>query len=666
MFSVLQVFPDPAILAIISVLITGCAGVPGLFIRTGGPGQYIAAAMTLLAALLGIPASLALLFASKAATYILDWSLPFGSCELAIDPLSAFFLLPVFTVGAAGSLFALGYWPSASHRSTEPGLTFFYGLLAASMALLVMARNGMFFLMVWEIMALSAYFLLVTEHEREEVRRAGTLYLISTHIGTGALLIFFSLLAARSGSFLFPAAGTLSALSPVMMFLASAALIGFGSKAGIMPLHLWLPATHANAPSHVSALMSGVMLKMGLYGIFRTLTFFSDPPLLWGATLAVAGISTALAGIVFAAAQRDLKRLLAYSSIENIGIITAALGVALLGHASNNATLTYLCLAAALLHIYNHALFKPLLFLGSGVVIHASGGRDMNLMGGLGKLMPKAAILSLAGVIAICGIPPFNGFISEFLFYLGLFSQLQTTKMIFIVMLVPALALVGGVALLSFTKLFGAVFLGTPRRHFNSHAREPGWTMLLPMAFFAMACLLIGLLPQYALRLVSPAMVSFMPDVNFAAAYPSGYISGLGRLSMVGFLLLLIIVAVTFFWQWRLRRKPVVFGATWGCGYQRATARMQYVATSFSESAVSVFDGIVRQRVERPHLTGLFPRPVACLDFPSDTVLEQIITPVFNATGGAFAFMRRLQNGQMHLYMLYIFATLLILMLWAH
>lgn len=664
MHSVLQSFPEPAIIAIIAALITGCAGIPGIFLRTGG--QVIAACMTVLAALLGVPAALALLFARSTATYILAWGLPFGPCELAIDPLSAFFLLPIFTVAAAGSLFAVGYWPAAEHRSTERGMTFFFGLLVSSMALLVMARNGVFFLMAWEIMALSAYFLLVTEHGLEDVRRAGNLYLIATHTGSAALLVFFSLLAAQTGSFLLPGAGSLSALPPVMMLIAVAALIGFGAKAGIMPLHIWLPAAHANAPSHVSAIMSGVMLKMGLYGIFRALTFFHDPPLLWGAVLTVVGITSALAGIAFAAAQHDLKRLLAYSSIENIGIITTALGVAMLGHSSHNATLEYLCLAAALLHILNHSLFKPLLFLGSGVIIHAVGTRDMNLMGGLGKSMPRASILFLVGAISICGIPPFNGFVSEFLLYLGLFSQLQASSMVYIALLAPALALVGGLALISFTKLFGSVFLGTPRSPTSDHVHEAGFTMLLPMGFFALMCLLVGLLPQVGLRLVTAALASFMPDVNTADVLPAEYATILGQLSLFCILLVLVTIVVALLWRRRLRHCSTVSAATWGCGYQRATARMQYVASSFSEIAVSIFDGIIRQRVERPVLQGLFPQPGRCVDLPSETVLERIISPSFTVAGGAFAFLRRLQHGQMHVYMLYIFATLFILMIWAH
>ena len=411
--------------------------------------------------------------------------------------------------------------------------------------------------------------------------------------------------------------------------------------------------------------MSGVMLKMGLYGIFRTLTFFHDPPLLWGAVLTLCGITSALLGIIFAVAQRDLKRLLACSSIENIGIITTGLGVALLGVSSHNNGLVYLGMAGALLHILNHSFFKPLLFLGSGAIIHASGTREMNLMGGLGKGMPRVALLFLVGSVAICGIPPLNGFVSEFLLYLGFFKQLNAGSLIYLVFLAPLLALVGGLAVIAFTKLYSSVFLGTPRTPAAAHPHEAGVTMLLPMAFFALLCLLIGVAPQLALRLVSPAISAFYPLLA-PTAVSAEYGAILGKLSLAGVLLLTAAVAVTLLWRWRLGKGTVSSASTWGCGYQRGTARMQYGGTSFSELAVSVFNGIMRQRVKRPTLTGLFPRASRCSDRPTETLLERIIAPLFTLAGVSFAFLRRLQHGQMHMYMMYIFATLFILMLWAN
>lgn len=656
---------DPATLAISAALAVGCAGIPGLFRRTPGPGQIFAAFLTILAALIGIPATLLLLLSGTTITYTLAWGLPFGPCELAIDPLTAFFLLPVFLVAASGSLFALGYWPARERRASEPALTFFFGLLGASMALLLMARNSVCFLILWEIMALSAFFLLVAEHDRPDVRRAGTVYLIATHTGTTALFVFFALLAARTGSFAFPAGGSLSALSSSATALALTAFIGFGAKAGIMPLHIWLPSAHANAPSHVSAMMSGVMLKMGLYGLFRGVIFFHAPPLSWGIFLTVTGIASALLGIAFAVAQRDLKRLLACSSIENIGIITTAFGTALLGMSLHDQRLVYLGMAAALLHILNHGCFKPLLFLGSGVIIHAKGTRDMNLMGGLARSMPRATLLILTGSVAICGIPPLNGFISEFLLYLGFFSRLHAPGMTGLVLLAPLLALVGGLAVVAFIKLYGSVFLGTPHAGVSDHEHEPGASMLLPMALLALICLMIGLLPHYALRLVLPALSLFSPALA-SSPFPQEYAAILERISRMGALLALIAFGVLLIWRHRLKRAATATVETWGCGYLRATPRIQYTATSFSEMAVSVFSGVIGQRIERPTLTGLFPRSGRCADLPTETLLERIIAPFFGLAGALFGFLMRLQHGRMHVYMLYIFATLVILMLWAH
>lgn len=663
MFSALRSAFDPALVVLGAALVIGCAGIPGLFHRKSGFCQVFSATATILAASAGISAALQLLFAKTTATYLLEWNLPFGLCELVIDPLSSYFLIPVFLVSASGALFAVGYWPAAKNRTTEPGMTFYYGLLASSMLFLLMARNSVFFIMVWEVMALSAFFLLVTEHGREDVRRAGIIYLIATHTGTVVLFICFSLLAAKTGSFLLPSAGSLSALSPFAAAIALTAFVGFGAKAGIMPFHIWLPSAHANAPSHVSALMSGVVLKMGLYGIFRTLTFFYDPPLLWGGVLVVAGITSALLGIAFAVAQRDLKRLLACSSIENIGIITTGLGIALLGISSHNDVLVYLGITGALLHILNHSLFKPLLFLGSGAIIHATGTREMNQMGGLGKVMPRLALLFLIGSVAICGIPPLNGFVSEFILYVGFFSQLKAASLTYLVLLAPLLALVGGLALVAFTKLYSSVFLGSPRSTAAAHPHEAGVAMLLPMMFFALLCLLIGIVPQAALQLVAPVAASLYPQLS-VAAISADYGVMLGKISFAGFLLIAIAAAVTLFWKWRQSKAQVSSASTWGCGYQRGTARMQYGASAFSELAVSVFDGIVRQKVDRPLLAGLFPAASRCCDQPSETILECVVVPLFRSAEILFSFLHRLQHGLMHVYILYIFATLFMLMLW--
>jgi hydrogenase-4 component B len=279
--------------------------------------------------------------------------------------------------------------------------------------------------------------------------------------------------------------------------------------------------------------------------------------------------------------------------------------------------------------------------------------------------MPRVALLFLVGSVAICGIPPLNGFVSEFLLYIGFFSQLKAASLKYLVFLAPVLALVGGLAAVAFSKLYSSVFLGTPRTPAAAHPHEAGVTMLLPMAFFALLCLVVGVVPQLALRLVSPAIAVFYPQAA-SAVVPTEYYALLGRLSFAGVLLLTAAVVVTLFWKWRLSRARVASAPTWGCGYQRGTARMQYGGTSFSELAVSIFNGVIRQHTERPKLSGLFPKRAQFSDRPTETLLERIIVPLFTLAGVSFAFLRRLQHGQMHVYMMYIAVTLFILMLWAH
>ncbi len=505
MFS--EVMGDPSARVLAAILVTAISGVPGLFIKKGAAGQRFATIGAIVAALMALPSIISILLTQHTSTYVIAWNLPFDACEVAIDPLSAFFLIPIFVVFLCGSIYANGYWPAASHRSTEPGMTFFYGLLTAAMAMVAVSRNGVLFLIAWEVMALSAYFLLITEHDEPEVRTAGMVYLVATHIGTAALFVLFSLLRLHTSSFLFPGTAGLHIPAAAASLLFVAALVGFGSKAGLMPMHIWLPAAHANAPSHVSAMLSGVMLKMGIYGILRFISFVPDRPLWWGELLTVVGLVSAFMGISLAASQRDIKRLLAYSSIENIGIITTGIGIAMIGQTTGNPRLAWLGMAGALLHVLNHSFFKPLLFMSAGSVIHATGTREIDRMGGLSKHMRWTAFLSLCGVIAISGLPPFNGFVSEFMLYMGFFGE-AASSMVYVALGAPVLALVGGVAVISFVKLYGVAFLGNPRSEQAAHSHESPALMLIPMAVLAVACLMAGLVPQAFVPLVTAAMAT--------------------------------------------------------------------------------------------------------------------------------------------------------------
>jgi hydrogenase-4 component B len=652
---------DPSLLVLIAMALAAFSGLPGLFLRRGAAGQRIATLCALAAALLALPALCYLLATGEGARYLIQWSLPFGPCEIALDPLSLFFLIPIFLVFPAGSLYALGYWPAASRRSSEPAVTFFYGLLCAAMALVVVARNGALFMIAWEMMALSGYFLLVAEHEEEEVRRAGTVYLVASHIGAAALLVLFSQLRVATGSFLLPGPGSLqlAAAGSTLIFLM--ALVGFGSKAGLMPLHIWLPSAHANAPSHVSALLSGVMLKMGVYGVLRVVSLFGERPLWWGGILAVVGLASALMGISTASAQKDIKRLLAYSSIENLGLIMAGIGIALVGQTIGNPRLAYLGLAGALFHVLNHSLFKPLLFFCAGSVMHATGTRDLDRMGGLARRMPASAALSLAGAVAICGLPPFNGFASEFLLYLGFFGEARAPEP-YVALGVPVLALVGGIALICFVKLYGITFLGAPRSPEAARVHEAPLTMLVPMGVLAALCLLGGLFPGLFLSLVQPVLAGVVPVSSGFGGLPVRPV----WFAVAGGSVLLLATGLFWYLRRKQRALPEATGQTWGCGYLAPTARMQYTGTSFGALFGSFSAGVIRTRLRNSVIAGVAPATGRLSFTPEETLLERVILPVTSVLGVAFAFLRRLQHGEVQVYIAYIFITLFLLMVWVH
>ena len=436
------------------------SGLPGLFLRA--KGGLAASWLVGLGGLAGRAAAGRVLGGAAAPARMLAHT-PLGNPGfLRLDPIGAFFLVPVVLLPACASIYAQGYWDE--HHESARRLRLLFGITTAFLVLLVAAAHAFTFLLAWEGMAVTAFFLVMAEDRDAETRRAGWIYLVSTHTGTLCLFAAFGLTAAASkGSFLFtpvPAglAGTTRGTVTFFLFL-----VGFGLKAGIFPLHFWLPPAHAAAPSHVSSLMSGILIKMGILGMVRMLSLVPDPPFWWGALLLVLGALSGILGVAFALAQHDLKRLLAYHSIENIGIILLGLGLGTLGRTAGYPALQALGFAGALLHVLNHSLFKGLLFLGAGSVVHATGSRDLERMGGLAKAMPFTAGAFLAGSWAICGLPPLNGFISEWLIYLAAFRGLSFPRGAWAGLAMAALALIGTLAAACFAKVFGVVFLGEPR-----------------------------------------------------------------------------------------------------------------------------------------------------------------------------------------------------------
>ncbi len=599
----------------------------------------------------------------------LAWSVPYGSFFVQLDALSSFFIVVILAISALTAIYGGEYlWPWRDKKLLGPPW-FFFNILVASMVMVVLARNGVLFLMAWEVMALSSFFLVTFEDERESVRVAGRTYLVATHLGTAFLLVMFILMGREAGSLDFDQFQKLSATPKAfgaLLFLL--AIIGFGTKAGFMPLHVWLPEAHPAAPSHVSALMSGVMIKMGIYGLVRVLTFLGPPPLWWGWLLVSIGLSSGILGVLFALAQHDLKRLLAYHSVENIGIIALGLGVGLLGISEGSTALVVLGFGGGLLHVANHAVFKSLLFLGAGAVSHGTGTREIDQLGGLLKRMPWTAFTFLIGAVAISGLPPLNGFVSEFVIYLGAFGggiSLKAGAAVPLFGLIAGLALIGGLAAACFTKAFGIVFLGQPRSKHAQHAHEAGWFMRVPMLLLAASCVLIGLFAPIASSILQPVVqqVSGFPanvvHENLAvAAGPLRLVSIIGA-ALLGLMIILAVLRRTL-----LANRKVEESVTWGCGYAQPTARMQYTASSFAQPLTDLFKPLLgtRKKVSAPR--GYFPSDAALKTETPDMFSEKIYEPVFTRIGSGLSRLRWLQQGSVQLYVLYIALTLLALLIW--
>jgi hydrogenase-4 component B len=651
--------PPSEALALVACALAALSGVPGLFLsRAGRAGERLAFALVAAAGAAGVTAA-ALAFAVPSPRGIsLPWAVPGGALEVRVDGLSAMFLAQVFFISTLGAVYALGYWPQAEHRQNGRKLRLFYGLLTAGMGLLVIARNTVLFLAGWEVMALCAFLTITTEDEKPAIREVGYLYLSATRIGTLCLFALFALLFGATGRFDFDAQGV-NAGGPVGTSIFLLALAGFGLKAGLMPLHVWLPGAHASAPTHVSALMSGVLIKMGIYGLARTAAGFAQPPLWWGGALLALGAVSAVLGVAFAIGQHDIKRLLAYHSVENIGIICMGLGLALVGRAVGHPELVLLGLAGALLHVWNHGLFKALLFFGAGSVIHATGTRELDRLGGLLRRMPATALLFLVGAVAICGLPPLNGFVSELFVFLGLFRAAAASDgrwWIATAFAAPALALVGALALACFVKAFGAVFLGEPRSEDALRAHESPRTMLGPMVALAACCACIGLAPSLVAPALDSAAAAWGVSTGLAAAVP------LGRITLAGALLLAAFTLAAAALASRIRRSNAA--PTWDCGYAAPGARMQYTSSSFAQMLVGLFAFALLPRERAPRLAGPFPLPAAYHGEVPDATLDRLVLPSLNAAGRAFEALRFIQRGNIQAYLGYILLTLVLLLVW--
>jgi hydrogenase-4 component B len=623
-------------------------------------GSVTAAGAGLLAAL----AALRILQSGRELFWQAPWTVPAGSLALHLDPLAAWFVAPIALLGAGCAVYGAAYLrEEGRHRSLAPHW-FFYNLMVAAMLLVVTAANAVLFLAAWELMTLASFFLVAWEHHRPEVRQAAWLYLLAAHCGMMLLLALFVQAGVRCGGFDFSGFAPLAQLSaPAAAAFFLLALFGFGVKAGLLPVHIWLPDAHPAAPSHVSALMSGALVKTALYGILRILTLLPPAPAWWGWLLALLGAGGALYGIALAAQQRDLKRCLAYSTIENVGIIALGLGLGLVATAGGERTIALLAFAGALLHIWNHALFKGLMFLGAGTLVHAAGSRNMNRMGGLLRRMPLAGLLWIGGSLAISALPPFNGLVSEWLIYLGLLHAGTTGTgftALLPLLLVGALAVVGGLALLTFSRLIGVCLLGEPRTDGAAGAHEAPLLMLLPMALFFSGCLAIGLRPGWVLRLLG------RPLALLAGVGPLDPLQAALPLGTWGGLLLVTLCAVGLLLFYLRRHRPLASAATWGCGFRFPSARMAYTADACSELLIhQVLPAALHPEISGVAVRGIFPAAATLQLESPDPVLENLFQPLGSWVADRSQRLRWLQQGRLPIYLLYMFAACTLLMAWA-
>ncbi len=518
-------------------------------------------------------------------------------------------------------------------------------------------------------MSLASYFLVTFDDEHESVRQAGWIYLVATHIGTAFLLAFFIVLYKYSGSLDFDSSSMLKTAAPAtasVLFLL--ALVGFGTKAGIMPLHVWLPEAHPAAPSHVSAVMSGVMIKMGIYGIIRTLFILPQGALWWGYLLIGIGVVSGILGVLMAIAQHDIKRLLAYHSVENIGIIVMGIGIGVLGTAMNSTTVAVAGFAGAMLHVVNHAIFKGLLFLGAGSVIHAAGTREIDKLGGIGKCMPFTAGAFLIGAIAICGLPPLNGFVSEFLIYIGSFEACVLGGIASLVpatAVISALAIIGALAAACFTKVFGIVFLGEPRSECAKNLHESPASMCITMAILAICCFVIGLGAPAAVMATKNAVIQLNGFEANAVTVQLETVAAIMSKVVISVACLFIFIAViVFLRKMLLVGKTVGKSPTWDCGYAAPSVRMQYTGSSFAQPIVDMFKSVLHNRSKAVKITELFPQQARFESHTPDVSSEYLYRPIFRWVDLAMSKMRWVQYGVVQIYILYIAITLIILLVW--
>jgi hydrogenase-4 component B len=612
-------------------------------------------------------------------------NIPFISLDFNIDNLSAFFILIISIVSFAVSLFSYTYMSHYFYIRNVSVFGFLYNLFILSMIFLVATNSLILFLVLWELMSLISYFLVIYESDKQEVQKAGKIYIIMTYTGTAFITAAFILIAYCTKSFNFSPVSLSSIPSNYSNIIYIFLLIGFGTKAGIIPMHIWLPYAHPVAPSNISALMSGVMIKMSIYGLLR-IVFDVLPAnsMWWGVLTIIIGIISALFGIAYAAASTvNIKRLLAYSSIENMGIIFCELGMVLIARTTGNTFLLSLSLTATLLHTFNHAIFKSLLFMGAGAIQYSAHTKNMEKLGGLIKKMPIASVFIFIGCLAISAVPPFNGFISEYIIFQSIingiawFAPLETFSIVILFMIVAAaLSLTGALVAFCFVKFFGISFLGKPRSSEAENVKEPEKPMLVALGLSAVLCLTLGLLPKYIIGLIDNVSNEFINlkllstdwSLTKFVHYPiekNNLNISIGLFSIVVLIFTGIVVSAVLTIR---KRTTVQRYNTWDCGFKKLDPKMQYSATGFSKSLRIIFRGLFKPHRDLVITEGYGPYHIKKGNYTISTekVIEKYLYTPFITTIINFSRKIRfkIQTGSIHIYLLYFLSVLILMLLY--
>ncbi len=593
---------------------------------------------------------------SASFTYLNMFTLSFK-----IDALSSFFLIAIFFISFLAALYSFHYMDNAVKALRTAVHYVFFSLLIVAMAMVVTADNLITFLLSWEIMSLSSFFLVVYNHETAENRKAGYLYFVFSQVGAMFIFAAFAVMYAYTGGFGFGQAAGLPHGVKIVMFIL--AFIGFGSKAGVFPFHAWLPHAHPAAPSHISAVMSGVMIKTGIYGILRIYALLNWHTPLFGGIVLTAGMVSGVLGVVYALGQHDLKRLLAYHSVENIGIILIGLGIGMIGVAADNPVMAMLGFTGGLFHVLNHSIFKSLLFMGAGMVLRKTGTRSIDVLGGLIKKMKITGTAFLIGSLAISGLPPLNGFASEFLIYFGGFRglELQRTDFVLSLLAIVSLAVIGGLALACFTKVVGVVFQGEPRSQAAEKVNEQGGPMMLvPMVVLAAACVVMGVFPTLFMTMAVKATRALQLGYDAVPLAPFAQLTG--NITQAAVLLVVIFLVILALRTAVYRGKIITRSGTWGCGFTRPDAKMQYTGSSFAASILEFFRPVAPLTEDQSEIKGCFPVKAHYHSHINDVAELHMNDAIVRSVLWLFDKLRWLQHGDIHLYIGYILLAIVVLL----